>query len=161
MIGEKNEMIASQENIIKSLTMNMGRTYLDLNQAQNEKDLAQRKHEEALAKQYEREAELTSFAAGMLTHQKLMDIFCRCYCGQLLTYLSDAGRMSLAFGFGMVGVVAGAGASLYLSASAASTVARAEAELEQQRLKARDLHRFLQNNAIDLEGFKAENKGLV
>lgn len=92
---------------------------------------------------------------------ELMDTFCGCYCRQVLTYLTDAGRMSLAFGFGMVGVIAGAGASLYLSASAASTVTRAEAELERQRLKARDLHIFLQNNAIDLEGFKTENKGLV
>lgn len=65
MIGERNERIASQENTIKFLAMNMARTYLDLNQAQNDKDLAERKHEEALAKQYEREAELNSFAAGM------------------------------------------------------------------------------------------------
>lgn len=92
---------------------------------------------------------------------ELMGIFCGCCCGQVLTYLTVASRMSLAFSFGMVGLIAGAGTSLYLSASAASTVARAEAELEQQRLKARDLNHFLQNNAIDLEGFKTENKGLV
>lgn len=58
-------MIVSQQNTINSLTRNMARTYLDLDQAKNEKDLAQGKHEEALAKQYEREAELNSFAASM------------------------------------------------------------------------------------------------
>lgn len=69
--------------------------------------------------------------------------------------------MSLAFGFGMVGVVAGGGASLYLSASAAGKVAQAEAALERQRQKARDLEYGLQTVAVDLNLFAHENQGLV
>lgn len=80
---------------------------------------------------------------------------------QLLTYFTEAGRISLAFSFGMVGVVAGVGASLYLSASAAGTVAKAEAELERQRQKARDLDYGLQTVAVELKLFAHENQGLV
>lgn len=83
------------------------------------------------------------------------------YSGQLLTCFPEAGRMSLAFSFGMVGVVAGAGATLYLSASAASTVARAEVELERQRQKARELDYGLQTVAVELKLFAHENQGLV
>lgn len=78
-----------------------------------------------------------------------------------MTCFTEAGRMSLAFGFGMVGVVAGGGASLYLSASAAGKVAQAEAALERQRQKARDLEYGLQTVAVDLNLFAHENQGLV
>lgn len=92
---------------------------------------------------------------------ELMDLFYLSCCGPLLTYSTEASRLSLAYSFGMVGVVVGAGASLYLSASAASTVATAEAELERQRQKARELDHVLQNVAVDLELFKHEKAGLV
>lgn len=90
-----------------------------------------------------------------------MALFFGSCCRQSLTCFTEAGKMALAFSFGMLGVVAGVGTSLYLSASAASSVARAEAELERQRQKARDLDYVLQTVAAGLESYARGGEGLV